>query len=57
MAATLPSSPITDQLSGWVAALDAVLDELRDDLVRRAIVHLSALRDELLAAGSTAADD
>lgn len=39
-----------DQLSAWVAALDAVIDELHDDLVRRSIVHLQALRAEVQGA-------
>lgn len=43
--------PVTDeQLSAWVAALDAVIDELHDDLVRRSIVHLQALRADLQGA-------
>ncbi len=37
------------QLSELVTAVDAVLDELQDDLVRRAIVHLTAVRDQLRA--------
>lgn len=44
-------SPVTDeQLGAWVAALDAVIDELHDDLVRRSIVHLQALRADLQGA-------
>lgn len=39
-----------DQLSAWVAALDAVIDELHDDLVRRSIVHLQTLRAEVQGA-------
>ena len=36
-----------DQLGAWVAALDEVIDELHDDLVRRSIVHLQTLRAEV----------
>ena len=44
-------SPVTgEQLGAWVAALDAVIDELHDDLVRRSIVHLQALRAEVQGA-------
>lgn len=50
---TPPAGPqvTAAQLAAWVAALDAVLDELSDDLVRRAVVHLTTLRDALLEAG------
>lgn len=33
-----------------IAQLDAVIDELHDDLVRRSIVHLRTLREDLQAA-------
>ncbi len=38
------------QLDAWVASLDAVIAELEDDLVRRAIVHLQTLREALRSA-------
>ncbi len=37
-----------ERLARWIDAHDAIIDELHDDLVRRAIVHLSALREDLL---------
>ena len=46
------SSVTDEQLGAWVAALDAVIDELHDDLVRRSIVHLQALRADLQGAAS-----
>ena len=49
METTAPETTLHDLLPAWVAALDAVIDELHDDLVRRSIVHLTTLRDELLA--------
>ena len=46
-----PDAPVSPAaIAGWVSALDAVIDELHDDLVRRAIVHLTALRDDLVLA-------
>lgn len=41
------NSVTDDQLGAWVAALDEVIDELHDDLVRRSIVHLQTLRAEV----------
>lgn len=43
-------APTAGQLAGWIAQLDAVIDELHDDLVRRSIVHLRTLREDLQAA-------
>lgn len=43
-----------ERLETWVAALDAVIDELHDDLVRRAVVHLTTLREDLVAAAGAA---
>ena len=51
---TVTSGRTTEQVDRWVAALDAVIDELHDDLVRRAIVHLTTLRESMLAAGGPA---
>ena len=36
------------RVAGWIAAHEVILDELRADLVRRSIVHLSAVRDDLV---------
>lgn len=41
------------RLAAWLVALDEVIDELKDDLVRRSIVHLSTLREDVLRAIST----
>ena len=41
-----------ERLARWIDAHDAIIDELHDDLVRRAIVHLSALREDLLLASA-----
>lgn len=36
-----------DRLAHWIEQHDAILDELHADLVRRSIVHLTAVRDDL----------
>ena len=41
-----------ERLAQWLVALDAVIDELHADLVRRSIVHLTTLRQDLLEASS-----
>lgn len=41
------------RLSQWIDTIDSVIDELHDDLVRRSIVHLTTLRQDL----QQAADD
>ena len=50
MTSTAAGPVLVDQerLARWIDAHDAIIDELHDDLVRRAIVHLSALREDLL---------
>ena len=37
-----------NRVAGWIAEHEVILDELRADLVRRSIVHLSAVRDDLV---------
>ena len=39
-----------DRLARWIVQHDAILDELHADLVRRSIVHLTAVRDDLARA-------
>lgn len=43
-----------ERLAQWVSALDEVIEELQADLVRRSIVHLSTLREDLRSAGASA---
>ena len=54
MTSTAAAPVLVDQerLARWIDAHDAIIDELHDDLVRRAIVHLSALREDLLLASA-----
>ena len=37
-----------NRVAGWIAEHEVILDELQADLVRRSIVHLSAVRDDLV---------
>ena len=49
----LPLAIESARLAAWLVTLDEVIDELKDDLVRRSIVHLSTLREDVLKAIST----